>query len=72
MDESPRVTLARQMLVKYRKSSGKARAQVALESGLSRHWIEKFEQEVLRNPQSRTLDRLIAYLAAAEQSKAAA
>lgn len=62
MDESPRVTLTRQTLIRYRKGSGKSRSQVALESGLSKHWLEKFEQSVLRNPQSRNLDRLSGYL----------
>jgi hypothetical protein len=35
---------------------------VARESGLTPHWVEKFEQGVLTNPTSRNVDRLRAYL----------
>lgn len=52
----------RDSLIRFRRDSRKSRPVVARESGLTPHWVEKFEQGVLTNPTARNLDKLRAYL----------
>ena len=52
----------RTSLIKFRRASRKSRPVVASESGLTKYWVEKFEQGVLTNPTARNVDKLRAYL----------
>jgi hypothetical protein len=59
------VEQTRTLLLKRRKVE--SRAAIAENSGVNKHWLEKFDQGVLQNPTLKNIEALHAYLSRAEK-----